>query len=169
MAIRDMKGTVATTTGMMNERAAAPTVPDMSQIKMPTNKEVASTEKPARVVTTTQPVTNTLAKKIEGLTDEDKTTLGIVLSPSVSKVISKIAPEVKPLLDQFTKEEENIVLPVSLVKNFANRKYGGQTEQESLQSFVNDLSGQMETQQTNVPPGNEPQGLMTSPQNMETV
>ena len=30
MAIRDMKGTVATTTGMMNERAAAPTVPDMS-------------------------------------------------------------------------------------------------------------------------------------------
>ena len=43
MAIRDMKGTVATTTGMMNERAATPAVPDMSQIKMPTNKEVAST------------------------------------------------------------------------------------------------------------------------------
>ena len=30
-------------------------------------------------------------------------------------------------------------------------------------------NNQMETQQTNVPPGNEPQGLMTSPQNMETV
>ena len=168
MAIRDMKGTVATTTGMMNERAAAPTVPDMSQIKMPTNKEVASTEKPARVVATTQPVTNTLAKKIEGLTDEDKTTLGIVLSPSVSKVISKIAPEVKPLLDQFTKEEENIVLPVSLVKNFANRKYGGQTEQDSLKSFVNDLAGQMETQQTNVPPDNQMVAQSNTPEQPES-
>ena len=74
-------------------------------------------------------------------------------------------------MDQFTKDEENIVLPVSLVKNFANRKYGGQTEQEALKSFVNDLAGQMETQTTNVPPSQptETAGLMTSPQNMETV
>ena len=90
-------------------------------------------------------------------------------------------------MDQFTKDEENIVLPVSLVKNFANRKYGGQTEQESLKSFVNDLAGQMETQTTNVPPDNQmvaqnnipeqPESGMDfnsidsdiSPQNMETV
>ena len=187
MAIKDMKGTVATTTGMINERAATPKVPDMSQIKMPTNREVRSTERPVRTVAQPKQVTADLAQKIEGLTDEDKTTLGIVLSPSVSKVISKIAPEVKPLLDQFTKEEENVVLPISLVKNFANRKYGGQTEQDSLQSFVNDLSGQMETQQTNVPPDNQMVAQQetneqaesgmdfnsidsdVSPQNMETV
>ena len=192
MAITDMKGTVATTTGLMNEKPAPLKVPNMSKIKMPTNREVRSTEKPVRktpVRTVAQPkqVTADLAQKIEGLTDEDKATLGVVLSPSVSKVIGKIAPEVKPLLAQFTKDEENVILPVSLVKNFANRKYGGQTEQESLKSFVNDLAGQMETQTTNVPPDNQmvaqnniPEQAESgmdfnsidsdiSPQNMETV
>ena len=173
MAITDMKGTVATTTGLINEKPATPKVPNMSKIKMPTNKEVRSTEKPIRktpVRTVAQPkqVTANLAQKIEGLTDEDKATLGIVLSPSVSKVISKIAPDVKPLLDQFTKDEENVILPVSLVKNFANRKYGGQTEQESLQSFVNDLSGQMETQQTNVPPDNQMVAQSNTPEQAES-
>ena len=187
MAITNMKGTVATTTGMVNQKPMTPNVPDMSKIKMPTKKQVAAPQKPVRTVTQTKPVTTDLAKKIEGLTDEDKATLGVVLSPSVSKVIGKIAPEVKPLLDQFTKDEENIVLPVSLVKNFANRKYGGQTEQESLKSFVNDLAGQMETQTTNVPPDNQMVAQQEtneqaesgmdfnsidsdiSPQNMETV
>ena len=187
MAITDMKGTVATTTGMVNQKPMTPNVPDMSKIKMPTKKQVAVPQKPARTVAQTKPVTTDLAKKIQRLTDEDKATLNVVLSPSVSKVISKIAPEVKPLLDQFTKDEENIVLPVSLVKNFANRKYGGKTEQESLKSFVNDLAGQMETQTTNVPPDNQmvaqnniPEQAESgidfnsidsdiSPQNMETV
>ena len=187
MAITDIKGTVATTTGMVNQKPMTPNVPDMSKIKMPTKKQVAVPQKPARTVAQTKPVTTDLAKKIQRLTDEDKATLNVVLSPSVSKVISKIAPEVKPLLDQFTKDEENIVLPVSLVKNFANRKYGGQTEQESLKSFVNDLAGQMETQTTNVPPDNQmvaqnniPEQAESgmnfnsidsdiSPQNMETV
>ena len=105
MAITDMKGTVATTTGLMNEKPAAPKVPDISRIKMPTNKEVRSTERPVRTVAQPKQVTADLAQKIEGLTDEDKATLGIVLSPSVSKVISKIAPDVKPLLDKFTKDE----------------------------------------------------------------
>ena len=57
------------------------------------------------------------------------------------------------MLSQFTKEEENVILPVSIVKNFAIRKYGGQTETESIQSFVSDLTGQME--QTTVPPETE--------------
>ena len=187
MAITDMKGTVATTTGMVNQKPMTHNVHDMSKIKMPIKKQVAAPQKPARTVAQTKPVTTDLAKKIQGLTDEDKATLGIVLSPSVSKVIGKIAPEVKPLLDQFTKDEENVILPVSLVKNFANRKYGGQTEQDSLKSFVNDLAGQMETQTTNVPPDNQmvaqnniPEQAESgmsfnsidsdiSPQNMETV
>ena len=56
-----------------------------------------------------------------------------------------------PLLQRFTKDEENVILPVSIVKNFANRKYGGQTETQSVKSFVADLTGQME-QTTTVPP-----------------
>jgi hypothetical protein len=167
MAIKDMKGTVSkgkpTMTGMINERPVSK-APDMSGIKMPTvmakgtkpSAEEAVTqqqidyaktkEKPAPQNT---PREKSLLQRVENLTDQDKATLGVVLSPSVSKV----APELNPLLSQFTKEEENVILPVSIVKNFAIRKYGGQTETESIQSFVSDLTGQME--QTTVPPETE--------------
>ena len=150
MAIQDMKGTV-TTTGMMNEKPVAK-APDMSGIKMPTvDKSKQVVEKPAPQNT---PREKGLLQRVENLTDQDKATLGVVLSPSVSNVLSKVAPELNPLLSQFTKEEENVILPVSVVKNFAARKYGGQTEAESVQSFVADLTGQME-QTTNVPPETE--------------
>ena len=149
MAIKDMKGTVSkgrpTMTGMMNERPVSK-APDMSGIKMPTEpKQVA--QKPAQQNT---PREEGLLNKVQNLTNEDKAVLATVLSPSVSKVLSKIAPDLNPLLTQFTKDEENVVLPVSVVKNFATRKYPG-TEQESVQSFVSDLAGQME-QTTTVPP-----------------
>ena len=143
MAIKDMKGTVSTT-GMVNEKPVAK-APDMSAIKMPTaSKEVV--EKPAPQNT---PKEESLLDKVQNLTNEDKAVLSTVLSPSVSNVLSKVAPELNPLLSQFTKEEENVILPVSVVKNFAARKYGG-TEEQSVQSFVADLSGQMEQQ--SVPP-----------------
>ena len=64
-------------------------------------------------------------KKIENLTNEDKNLLSTFLSPSVTTVLSKVAPEIEPLLKQFTKDEENVVLPGSIVKTFANRKYPG--------------------------------------------
>ena len=143
MAIKDMKGTV-TTTGMINKKPVAK-APDMSGMKMPTTpKRVA--EKPTPQNT---PEEEGLLSKVQNLTNEDKAILSVVLSPSVSNVLSKVAPELNPLLSQFTKEEENVILPVSVVKNFAARKYGG-TEEQSVQSFVADLTGQMEQQP--VPP-----------------
>ena len=59
------------------------------------------------------------------------------------------------------------------------QRYGGQDENEAVQNFMADVispdieQAQMENQ-NNVPPGaeqptNETAGLMTSPQNMETV
>ena len=145
MAIQDMKGTVSTT-GMVNNLPAKIQAPDMSKIKMPTaDKPKQVTQKPVE-----QPQEEGLLPKVENLTNEDKAVLSTVLSPSVSKVLRKIAPDLNPLLTQFTKEEENVVLPVSIVKNFASRKYPG-TERESIQSFVSDLAGQME-QKTTVPP-----------------
>ena len=152
MAIKDMKGTVSTgkpaitMTGMMNQK---PNIPDMSKIKMPVTQKK---EVPQRVVQkpVEEPKEANLLDKVQNLTNEDKAVLATVLSPSVSKVLSKIAPDLNPLLTQFTKDEENVVLPVSVVKNFATRKYPG-TEQESVQSFVADLAGQME-QETTVPP-----------------
>ena len=148
MAINDMKGTVSTT-GMVNNPPPKIQAPDMSKIKMPTAKKQAE---PKQVVQkpVEQPQEEGLLSKVENLTNEDKAVLSTVLSPSVSKVLRKIAPDLNPLLTQFTKDEENVVLPVSIVKNFANRKYPG-TEQESVQSFVADLAGQM-GQETTVPP-----------------
>ena len=155
MAIKDMKGTV-TTTGMMNEKPISK-APDMSGMKMAKGPILPSPEDPVNPFRPkpTGPVLpkeqESLLQKVENLTDQDKAILSVVLSPSVSNVLSKVAPELNPLLSQFTKEEENVILPVSVVKNFAARKYGGQTEAESVQSFVADLAGQME-QTTNVPP-----------------
>ena len=150
MAIKDMKGTVSTT-GMVNAAPPKIEAPDMSNMKMPAgmakDKPEQVAKKPALQNT---PREEGLLSKVENLTNEDKAVLSTVLSPSVSKVLRKIAPDLNPLLTQFTKEEENVVLPVSIVKNFASRKYPG-TEQESIQSFVSDLAGQME-QKTTVPP-----------------
>ena len=150
MAIKDIKGTVSTT-GMVNAAPPKIEAPDMSNMKMPAgmakDKPEQVAKKPALQNT---PIEEDLLQKVENLTNEDKAVLSTVLSPSVSTVLSKVAPEIEPLLKQFTKDEENVVLPVSIVKNFASRKYPG-TEQESIQSFVSDLAGQME-QKTTVPP-----------------
>jgi hypothetical protein len=154
MAIKDMKGTV-TTTGMMNEKPVVK-APDMSGMKIA--KGPVLPEDPTKPINPFQPKPTGpvlpreekgLLQKVENLTDQDKAILSVVLSPSVSNVLSKVAPELNPLLSQFTKEEENVILPVSVVKNFAARKYGG-TEEQSVQSFVADLTGQMEQQP--VPP-----------------
>jgi hypothetical protein len=163
MAIKDMKGTVSkgrpTMTGMMNEQPVSK-APDMSGMKMAKGPILPSPEDPVNPFRPkpTGPVLpkeqEGLLQKVENLTDQDKTILSVVLSPSVSNVLSKVAPELNPLLSQFTKEEENVILPVSVVKNFAVRKYGGQTEAESVQSFVADLAGQMD-QTTTVPPDTE--------------
>ena len=167
MAIKDMKGTVSTT-GMVNNPPPKIEAPDMSNMKMPAGMAKAKpkqiVEKPAPQNT---PREEGLLQKVENLTDEDKAVLGTVLTPSVSTVLSKVAPEIQPLLKQFTKDEENVVLPVSIVKNFANRKYPG-TEQESVQSFVSDLAGQME-QETTVPPDTQMVQAPESDVNYDTI
>ena len=157
MAIVDMKGTVSkdkpTMTGMMNESPEVVDAPKLSGMnKLFNNRQpvAAPVKEDAPMQETAQAPSNDLISRVQNLPDEDKAVLSTVLSPSVSKVLRKIAPDLNPLLTQFTKEEENVVLPVSIVKNFASRKYPG-TEQESIQSFVSDLAGQME-QETTVPP-----------------
>ena len=136
MAISDMKGTV-TTTGMMNNKPATMKAPDMSKIKMPTARKPAPVKEVAKPVE--QPKEMTLAEKVQNLTDQDKAVLATVLSPSVSNALKKIAPELTPLLDQAGTAEENVIIPVSVVKNFATKRYGGQNETEAVTNFIADL------------------------------
>ena len=75
--------------------------------------------------------------------------LSPVLSPSVVNVLRKLVPKFGPFLAQAGTGEENIVLPRSIVVNYATRMYGG-NEDEAVQNFVADLSStQMDT--NNVP------------------
>ena len=136
MAISDMKGTV-TTTGMMNNKPAPMKAPDMSKIKMPTARKPAPVKEVAKPVE--QPKEMTLAEKVQNLTDQDRAVLATVLSPSVSSVLKKIAPDLSPLLDQAGPAEENVIIPVSVAKNFAAKRYGGQNETEAVSSFIADL------------------------------
>ena len=136
MAISDMKGTV-TTTGMMNNKPAPMRAPDMSKIKMPTARKPAPVKEVAKPVE--QPKEMTLAEKVQNLTDQDRAVLATVLSPSVSSVLKKIAPDLSPLLDQAGPAEENVIIPVSVAKNFATKRYGGQNETEAVSNFIADL------------------------------
>ncbi len=157
-----------TTTGLMGGSPKMPKAPDMSNLTPPASAQAsprAIAEKPA-------PVENqNLESKINNLTDEDKITLKTVLSPSVVNVLKKVAPEISPLLDQAGSNEENVVLPVSIVKNYAIKRYGGADEAEAVQNFITDLSGE-QPDNTNVPPGaaEGSQGMMAqqSPPETET-
>ena len=174
MAISDMKGTVSTT-GIMNQSAKMPE--GNVNPKLPQAKSTNQITK-APIQNTESSINNVINERAQTLTDEENAAIDAALSPSVKSALGKILPEAKSLMDQFGSNEPNVIIPLSVAKRYATSKYGGENESDALTNFMTDMmspeinaagNNQMETQQTNVPPGNEPQGLMTSPQNMETV
>ena len=116
------------------------------------------------------------AERAKSLTDEDQAALQTVLSPSVRAALGKIIPEFKPVMDAYGLNEPNVVIPASLMSSYASKIYGIQNQNEALAKFFDDVTSdidqQMEQeQQPNVPPSQPTQdeGLISSPQNMETV
>ena len=83
------------------------------------------------------------------------------ISFALATILKKISPDASQVIDQFTSQEENVVLPVSVVKNYAVMKYPSSSEQESLQGFITELS-ESQSDDTNVPPENmqASQGMM---------
>jgi len=168
MAITDMKGTVTkdqpTMTGMINKDTTKVTPPNLSSIKMPAGMAKAKSEQPKEMpveqpkeMPIDQAQATGLMEKVQNLTDQDKAVLATVLSPSVTNALKKIAPELTPLLDQAGSAEENVIIPVSVVKNFATKRYGGENETQAVTSFIADLQESApgmnnEMEQTNVPP-----------------
>ena len=153
------KGEV-TTTGLMNNSAKIPEAPNMSAMKMakgeplpqdPTKPVNPFAPKPTGPVLPKDPE---MIAKLESLSDEEKQQLDMVLSPSLSQILTKIVPEASDVISQFTSAEENVILPVSVVKNFARKKYPSNTEQESIQGFVTELSESQSDDTNNVPPEN---------------
>ena len=164
-----------TTTGLINKKPMIPEAPVMQnqQVQQPTQAQVT----PPVVQSQNGPLT-TKYPGVNDLSDEDIESLNAALSPSVKTALSKIFPDLASTIDQLGTDEPNVIFPLSIVKRFAMQRYGGQDENEAVQNFLADVispdieQAQME-QPNNVPPGTEQPtqtaGLMSSPQNMETV
>ena len=146
-----------TTTGLMDNKAKTPDAPDMSKMSSgqplpqdPTKPVNPFAPKPTGPVLPKDPA---VVEKLNDLSEEEKIQLDMVLSPSLANIMKKISPDASSVIDQFTSQEENVILPVSVVKNFAVRKYPSSSEQESVQGFVTELS-ESQSDNTNVPPEN---------------
>ena len=150
-----------TTTGLMDSGAKTPDAPDMSNLKPPAQPK--EKKAPAAMVQKPEPKDPAVVEKINSLSEEEQVQLDQLMSPSIALILKKIAPDASSLIDQFTSQEENVVLPVSVVKNYAVMKYPSSSEQESLQGFVTELS-ESQSDNTNVPPENmseaNPNGMM---------
>ena len=141
-----------TTTGLMDNSAKIAEAPDMSAMKQPAQPQEQKAP-PAAMAQRPEPKDPAVIEKLNGLSEEEKVQLDMVLSPSLATILKKISPDASQVIDQFTSQEENVVLPVSVVKNFAVRKYPSSSEQESVQGFVTELS-ESQSDNTNVPPEN---------------
>jgi hypothetical protein len=155
-------GNKVSTTGLVNKKPFTPQAPDMSRMKVPESmqpKRVQPQQVAQRPQAQPQEMpSEDLQNKVQSLTDEDKVVLDTVLAPSVANVLKKLAPELSPLVDQFTSAEENVVLPVSVVKTFATKRYGGADEAQAVESFIADLASSQEMDQQPVPPESEQPG-----------
>lgn len=161
------KGEV-TTTGLMNSPAKTAEAPDMSNLKPPAQPQEQKAPQ-AAMAQRPEPKDPAVVEKLNSLSDDEKTQLDMVLAPSLATILKKIAPDASSVIDQFTSTEENVVLPVSVVKNFAVKKYPSSSEQESVQGFVTELSESQSDDTNNVPPENmqasNPNGMMAQEPN----
>jgi len=165
------KGEV-TTTGLMNSTGKIPEAPDMSNLKAPAQPQEKTAPAAAPIkqamVQRPEPKDPEIVQKLNNLSEEEAQQLSMVLSPSLATTLIKILPEATDLINEFKSTEENVILPVSVVKNFAVRKYPSSSEQESVQGFVTELS-ESQSDNTNVPPENmqasNPNGMMAQEPN----
>ena len=150
-----------TTTGLMGATPKLPAAPDMSGLGQGQTQEgQASTQMVERPAPEKAQDPN-IDGRIQNLNEVEIAQLDGLLGPSNAAILKKIAPEASGIIDQFTSEEDVVSLPISAIKNYAIKIYGGD-EKLAVQNFITDLSGQ-EPDNTNVPPdtATESQGMMT--------
>ena len=152
-----------TTTGLMGATPNLPAAPDMSGLGQGQAQQT-QTQAPAPMAKRPGPERTqdpNIDERIQNLNETEIAQLDGLLGPSNAAILKKIAPEASDLIDQFTSEEDVVSLPISAIKAYAMKIYGGD-EKLAVQNFITDLSGQ-EPDNTNVPPdtATESQGMMT--------
>ena len=149
-----------TTTGLMGATPKLPAAPDMSGLSQAQSQggqpPAPMAERPAPERTQDSDI----EKRLQDLNEIEAEQLKGLLGPSNAAIFKKIAPEASGIIDQFTSEEDVVSLPVSVIKTYAMKIYGGD-EKLAVQNFITDLSGQ-EPDNTNVPPdtATQTQGMM---------
>ena len=170
MAI-DQSGKV-TTTGLMGGTPKLPNAPDMSGLGQ---GQTQQTQGQAPTPMVEKPVKESqdpnLDERIQNLNETEIAQLDGLLGPSNAAVLKKIAPEASGIIDQFTSEEDVVSLPISAIKTYAMKIYGGDAKL-AVQNFITDLSGE-QPDNNNVPPENvqasNPNGMMVKePDTTET-
>ena len=167
-----------TTTGIMNTKPNIPKAPNLSALGkgQPAPKQKPMPAPKTQTEPEGTPMELEFAERAKSFSDEDQAALQTVLSPSVKAALGKIIPEFKPVMDAYGLNEPNVVIPASLMSSYASKIYGIQNQNEALAKFYDDVTSDIDQQmkqeqQPNVPPSQPTQdeGLMSSPQNMETV
>ena len=137
-----------TTTGMMNNPTTNAQVPDMSNLIQPEKK----------VENPTQPVDNTprelgIVERLQNLTADDMIVLNPILSPSVKSVLSKIIPEISPMLEGVGTDEETVPIKASVFTSLP----------EDIQNFIIQSStDQMDTNNVPLDTPSDKVGMMAS-------
>ena len=137
-----------TTTGLMGGNTKLPKAPDMSGLSQGQGQGQA----PAPIAERPAPEgaqDPNLDERIQNLNETELAQLDGLLGPSNAAILKKIAPEASGLIDQFTSEEDVVSLPISAIKAYAMKIYGGD-EKLAVQNFITDLSGE-QSDNTNVP------------------
>jgi len=150
-----------TTTGLMGATPKLPDAPDMSGLGQGQETQGQAPAPMAERPAPERTQDSDIEKRLQDLNEIEAEQLKGLLGPSNAAIFKKIAPEASGLIDQFTSEEDVVSLPISAIKNYAIKIYGGD-EKLAVQNFITDLSGQ-EPDNTNVPPdtATESTGMMT--------
>ena len=159
MAI-DQSGQV-TTTGLMGGTPKLPAAPDMSGLSQAQSQGGQPPAPMAERPAPTESQDINIEERLKNLNETEIAQLNGLLGPSNAAIFKKIAPEASGLIDQFTSEEDVVSLPISAIKAYAMKIYGGD-ERLAVQNFITDLSGE-QPDNTNVPPdtATESTGMMT--------
>ena len=150
-----------TTTGLMGATPNIPSPPDMSGLNQAQSQEGQAPAPMAERPASERTQDPNIDERIQNLNETEIAQLDGLLGPSNAAILKKIAPEASGIIDQFTSEEDVVSLPISAIKAYAMKIYGGD-ERLAVQNFITDLSGQ-EPDNTNVPPdtATESTGMMT--------
>ena len=151
-----------TTTGLMGGTPKLPNAPDMSGLGQgQTQQTQAQPPAPMAERPVKESPDQNIEARLQDLNETEVAQLDGLLGPTNAAILKKIAPEASDIIDQFTSEEDVVSLPISAIKAYAMKIYGGD-EKLAVQNFINDLSGG-QPDNTNVPPdtATESQGMMT--------